>query len=535
MPKIYSRIFLLLLLTFAAGFAQEERSVQGALGAVTIDGKIWNQIAIRPVLPIWKFGLALDLVFYVDENGNIHKDEWDFSDGTAIKNTLIDKIYYLRFGQKSDPLYFKIGALDYVDLGYGILVNGYTNTCEYPNVRKVGLDLALKTKRFTAQGFVSDFKENIGLFGMRVTSPLVGGLPVGVSLVVDRNQYLALHDRDGDGVPDEVDDFPDRKKWQIDSDYDGLADNHPDEFDRDGDGRPDVDNIAAIHDFWDELGNDVGFDFSNEAYYDSLPDKNATLREPLINLNDDANPIGAFALDIGYPILTEGAFKLSIYAQLAKMLGQTVDPASGMEVDLGLGLIPLGISAGFGPARLNLEYRMIPNDGRFDFSYWNRSYDLERAVFATAAGQLVVRTKEQSLGRFGSQNGLFGQVRIDVSHLLAVSAQYQNLDGTMWHEADQAFVTENNQSLLGQIQLQKSISKLKVAQLFYEQRNTPNPFKFELTESTIMGYRLGLEMGGGIVLNYIFQRTFRDINGDGRIKGERETINITSIETSFAF
>ena len=44
-------------------FAQAERSVQGAFGAVTIDGKVWNQIALRPVIPIWKFGVALDLVF----------------------------------------------------------------------------------------------------------------------------------------------------------------------------------------------------------------------------------------------------------------------------------------------------------------------------------------------------------------------------------------------------------------------------------------------------------------------------------------
>ena len=58
--------------------AQAERSVQGAFGAVTIDGKIWNQIALRPVIPIWKFGVALDLVFYIDADGNIHKDEWIF-------------------------------------------------------------------------------------------------------------------------------------------------------------------------------------------------------------------------------------------------------------------------------------------------------------------------------------------------------------------------------------------------------------------------------------------------------------------------
>ena len=32
----------------------QNKSLQGAFGAVTIDGKIWNQIALRPVMPFGK-------------------------------------------------------------------------------------------------------------------------------------------------------------------------------------------------------------------------------------------------------------------------------------------------------------------------------------------------------------------------------------------------------------------------------------------------------------------------------------------------
>jgi hypothetical protein len=38
-----------------------------------------------------------------------------------------------------------------------------------------------------------------------------------------------------------------------------------------------------------------------------------------------------------------------------------------------------------------------------------------------------------------------------------------------------------------------------------------------------------------MILNYIFRRSFRDIDGDGKVNGENETINMTSIETSFSF
>ena len=50
-----------------------------------------------------------------------------------------------------------------------------------------------------------------------------------------------------------------------------------------------------------------------------------------------------------------------------------------------------------------------------------------------------------------------------------------------------------------------------------------------------MGYDIGLKLGNGMVLTYVFRRTFQDINGDGDVKDNEEMINMTSIETSFSF
>ena len=50
-----------------------------------------------------------------------------------------------------------------------------------------------------------------------------------------------------------------------------------------------------------------------------------------------------------------------------------------------------------------------------------------------------------------------------------------------------------------------------------------------------MGYNIGLELGNGMVLSYVFRRSFIDMNGDGDVKDENEMINMTSIETSFSF
>ena len=50
----------------------QNKSLQGAFGAVTIDGKIWNQLALRPTLPFGNLSVAFDVVLYIDQNGNIY-------------------------------------------------------------------------------------------------------------------------------------------------------------------------------------------------------------------------------------------------------------------------------------------------------------------------------------------------------------------------------------------------------------------------------------------------------------------------------
>jgi len=507
-----SIILFISLIIAGNGLSQDAKSVQGAFGAVTIDGKIWNQIALRPTVPIWKFGIALDLVFYIDADGNIHDDEWDFSDAEAIKNTIIDKVYYIRYGQKNDPVYFRVGALDRVNLGYGILVNNYTNAIEYPQVRKVGMDFRLKHKNFTAQGFINDFKENIGFSGVRVQTPVLAGIPIGISMVVDRNQYLGLKDSDGDGRPDIVDDFPDEKRWWLDSDNDGLADSDPLEWDIDGDGVTDT------------LDSNIPGWNTDPYVLDSL-----ILRDPEpLNILKESDPIGAISFDVGYPVMAESKMSLSIYAQVAKLIGETIDPTADSTVSLGSGIIPLGLSGKFGPLRVNLEYRMKPK-GNFEFGYWNRTYELERAaMMIDASDQALISTKERNLGRFGPQKGLFASAKVKIGGIFQWKASYQNLQGEMYSSETNDFEEETAQSFYTAFSINKAINRLKHATLFYEQKNVPNPFNFTYSESTIMGYKIGLELGSGMMLNYTFQRTFRLDNS-----GDLKPINISGIETSF--
>ena len=51
-------------------------------------------------------------------------------------------------------------------------------------------------------------------------------------------------------------------------------------------------------------------------------------------------------------------------------------------------------------------------------------------------------------------------------------------------------VHASNQSFTAILKLKKTISKIESANWFYQQRNVPNPFDFEYSESTILGYNI---------------------------------------------
>ena len=67
------------------------------IGSATLDGVLYNQLALRPEINIWKLGIGLDLVLYIDNEGNIRMEEWDVKNDPSL---LLDKILFLRFGKR---------------------------------------------------------------------------------------------------------------------------------------------------------------------------------------------------------------------------------------------------------------------------------------------------------------------------------------------------------------------------------------------------------------------------------------------------
>ncbi len=471
-----------------------------SVGAVTIDNQVYTQIGLMPEIVIGKFGVALDLRLYIDGDGNIRKEDWDSFDD------IIEKIYYIRWGLKGDPFYVRAGAINNYRLGYGILVNRYSNTIEYPSVIRTGFQLGVDTGNLIVDVMMNDFKElghkQGGLFAGRIGYRILGKLELGVSTVYDRNQYAVLRDADKDGYADVLDDFPTNGNFVVDSDGDGVPDrNDPD---RDGDGYTDNTQDPAIP------NNDPDFDPS-KLKPTPFQIQNAAERDQL-----------AFAADIGYPIVQNKTFELIVYGQAAKF-----------AYNNGWGYSAPGFLAKFAFINLYGEYRV--QEQRFIPEYFSTTYELERVTFIQdTSGNLIPVTKRQILESINTRlRGFVVGADFNIADIMIFGAEYQRLSGKSGAGTPSAQDLKFN-TLRANLDLNTDfVPKIHKAGAYYYQQFADRLFIKQ--EGTIIGYTLQYEISPGAYLVLDFRQTYRDVNGDGQISGSNETVKTTNLQTVFTF
>jgi len=494
-------------------------AMDAGFGAVTIDGQLYNQIALRPDISIGKLGVGLDIVIYMDQDGNIRKDEWNEA------KDVIDKIMYVRWGEPGDPLYVRVGTLENVVLGYGLFMNGYSNMMEYPSVRKTGHHIGFKLGNFGIENVVANYKEfsfsgestGLGIMGLRGTYSL-GKLTFGSTLVMDNNQYLGLKDDDGDYIPNLVDDFPDDAAYSKDTDGDGRPDNSPDEWDIDGDGK--TDHYNASH--------------PNEPRdWDDVIDRKA---DPF-DISENPSTVGGVSVDVAYPILNMDKLKLVLFAEAGQYFGLNADSMyyddNGVikrkKVEYGMGATAPGLRAQiFNFLTASVEFRITPT-GNFIYGLFDRNYDLERVGFVDYPGMgLTPRTRYEKLYDNPAMMGVFGSVGADILHLVTLQAGYQ-------HMAAGEDVVKGIQGSIGLAP--NLIPKIEGANAYILRMNVDDPFDI-VSEGTLLGYKVTVGLGGGATITWDFRQSYIDLNGDGTIdtdSGSGEVVAQTSIVTGFSF
>lgn len=184
---------------FRAGLPSGENkgSFTGGFTFTEIDGQYYVGLVLSPEFSLGKVGLGLNVpVLYGLQNNSFRTEI--FKDGVGVARL----IRYLRLGnQKRDPIYFRVGELSSAMIGFGGLVNNYTNTTSYEK-RKLGIHYDLNFRGLVGlEGIYSDFNPaSLNLFAIRpYTRPLAqSGIPIVRTFEIG-GQYIL--DKDQTAIP----------------------------------------------------------------------------------------------------------------------------------------------------------------------------------------------------------------------------------------------------------------------------------------------------------------------------------------------
>lgn len=167
----------------------------GGMGLKWIDGELFYSIYFSPEISFANFGLGLGLSVDINSKGSLRQENFnEFSDYLSI-------IRYLRYGLKGEPVFIKLGALDYYTLGHGSIMHLYNNSPTF-DVRKIGLVCDIHFGLFGFESIYSRFGE-AGVAGLRGyvrplqfssagDIPILGNLEVGATYAGDFNDKAGI-------------------------------------------------------------------------------------------------------------------------------------------------------------------------------------------------------------------------------------------------------------------------------------------------------------------------------------------------------
>ncbi|MFA6505112.1 MAG: hypothetical protein WCT14_03380 [Treponemataceae bacterium] len=170
----------------------------------------FQKLALQPDISFGKFGLGLDITVHFNlklgsggEGVEFYQPDWiPEKAGKSFLELYLPKIAYVRWGQKGEPLFAKLGSFDDGTLGNGFIMGNYSNTRFLPTTRIFGaaLDLDGKLFNFPIVG-IETFVGNLARFDLIGTRiyvrpltftelPILKELQVGATVAADRDPQL---------------------------------------------------------------------------------------------------------------------------------------------------------------------------------------------------------------------------------------------------------------------------------------------------------------------------------------------------------
>lgn len=474
--------------------------IGGMVGSVTFGSTTYSQIRLLPELTYWKFGLGFDIDLLIDEDGNIRKEDWDET------KDLINKIYYIRYAQKGEPIYAKVGGFTDYTLGHGLIMNNYTNMLLYPDQRNIGvmagfnLPLPLKPggEAFTSNVLKNEILAANAHFQPLILAeiPVLSDMTLGVSAATDRNQYSKYEDKDDDNIPDILDPNPKRKNYLYDLDGDGIFNDS--DLDMDGDDvldSPWVNNYVADN-------------------YPALLD--STLAGLLDNQIDPLKLYGMkkdvaiYSVDYELPLIQKDHFTLGHYAEYAQIK------------NYGSGFIFPGFYSKFLIFYANLEFRKFTEN--FLPGFFDNLYEDQRSYLVADS----ILTKDSILDSVEDSYGWYGSLEASLFNMLVARIAYQDMYG------DNLLT---GKSIWARASLDpKIIPKIQEVCLCYSQTNVPYiSYKKLQTPSAQIEGKVSYAISDNVFLIGRYSERYVDLDGNNKIQGKGETLVATTVGVEFWF
>ncbi len=98
-------------------------------GLTFIDNDAYIQLQLQPDIPLGKIGIGLDLILLYNPYAEGDEPQILAEDGEMWDNpsTWLRLIRYVRYAHPYDPFHFRFGELDYLTIGHGSIMSGYSN------------------------------------------------------------------------------------------------------------------------------------------------------------------------------------------------------------------------------------------------------------------------------------------------------------------------------------------------------------------------------------------------------------------------
>lgn len=449
-------------------------------GTATVDSKQWTRLAVGVDVPIWKFGVFFDVELFINDQGKISDKGWNFKDDWV--DAVTRKIRYIRFGKEQDPLFIKFGGLSSVTLGYGFLVDHFTNMLHYPDQKLLGLQFNLNDIGpigITLQTLVADFKDfkdDGGVIAGRLAFtplkmseiPIIKGISIGGTYAADLNQFAPA------------------RKWRIEEPTSLWA--------------------------YRYLRDTVNRDSAEAIRLSSAWTKSNPLKDSVIYAEEKAassatDQFGLIGADVGVPLIRSTIVSLDLYGQ------------GGIREDLshGWGIGAPGVALKVSKVWASVEYRHV--EGVFAPGYFGMYYLDERLQ-----RDPTIVTKEQTLID-DDLNGIFGRLGFNIANVLTIDGSYQYMVGSDNDNKDQRFEITSS---IGDLIVQK-IPRLSQAEIYYQKtrigstavgkNQMTNEYKydtfFDKTPNMYWGYRVGIGITPGASLIFDSRYGFKRGGVDG--------------------